>query len=239
MHNAGIEYEKAVKAAQRYLTRQNVDSEEEGLKLAFIRAKERKEAAERLRKNFSKKLNEQFSAQHVAETRTRFSLPTTLTDDAVRKIAYNQRRRKQVDEAGSYEAWRAKADAEIEAALKTRLEQAVDGGVTFQSGNKENYAKMIEEAETAATNETLDATRRQYLESAIAKADRAIKARASGGKDAYVESAIEDMRQAELSRTASLKALSRSSRKEKEAGGDAWAALVNSSNRPLETRPNA
>lgn len=231
--NAGIEYTKAVKAAQRYLNRQLVDSEEEGLKLAFVREKERSEAASRLHKNFKTKVGQQFSDEQVQEIRTRFNLPN-IKDHTARKIAYNQWKRQQIEEAGGYDAWKEKVDAG-KAAARTAIIEEAGGPEAWLASRKAMYAQLIEEAETAATNENLDVERRAYLETAINKADRAIRAKASGGQDDYVELTLEELRQSKSSSL--LSKLSQASARENT--GDAWAALVNSTNTPADRRLNA
>ncbi|KAF1852213.1 uncharacterized protein K460DRAFT_270468 [Cucurbitaria berberidis CBS 394.84] len=217
---AATEYKKAVKAAQRYLKRGLVDSEEEGLKLAFVRANERAEAASRLQQNFKAKVGQQFSDEQVQEIRTRFNLPN-IKDRTARKIAYNQSRRQQIEQVGSYEAWKESVNAEKAAARAAVVEEA--GGLeAWQANRKAMYAKLIEEAETASVNDMLDVEKRSFLETAINKADRAIKAKTSGGQDAYVESTLEELRRSRPSTST-----------------DAWAALVSSSNRSAENRPRA
>lgn len=219
---AASEYTRAVKAAQRYLSRGVVDSEEEGLKLAFIRAKERQEAASRLRRNFTKKIVEQFTAEEAQEVRDRLNLPT-IKDRTARRIAYNQWRREQIEQAGSYEAWKAASDPEKATARAAMLEEA--GGLeAWQAVRKLKYASLISDAETASTNDTLDIETKVYYANAIDKADRAIRARHSGGEDAYVELTLEDL---SLSQPSS------------EAGSDAWAALVSSSKASPQRELNA
>jgi large subunit ribosomal protein L28 len=237
MKEAGREYAKAVNAAGRYLARNTVDSEEEGLKLAFIRAKEREQAGALLKENFAKRLDDKFSTTDLEEVRTRFNLPDTLAIGAVKKIAYNQWRRQEIEKVGSYDAWRAKSESEKKIVFTAKADEA--GGVeAFKAQLRDNYAQAIAEAETASTNEMLDVKRRKYLETAINKADRAIKARASGGEDAYVEWMVEEMRQGQPPQPANLKRPSRSANQEK-AGGDAWAAVVDANNRSVESRPDA
>jgi large subunit ribosomal protein L28 len=231
MNSAGKEYEQAVNAAERYLARGSVDSEEAGIKLAFIRAKERKEASKSNQEHFANKLNEQFSAEDIAATRTKFDLPAQLNDAKVRKIAYNQWRRQEVEKAGSYEAWRAQIDAEKAAQVKANLASA--GGILSETERKTAFSTLIAEAETAATNTSLSPSRRMTLENAIAKADRVIKAKAAGGKEAYVEAVMEE-RQASIPKT-----LKDVVRKAKVKGEDAWAALVQSSNKGTENRARA
>ncbi|KAH7382126.1 ribosomal L28 family-domain-containing protein [Pyrenochaeta sp. MPI-SDFR-AT-0127] len=228
--NAAIEYNRAVKAAQRYLSRGLVDSEEEGLKLAFVRAKERTEARSRLQQDFKTKVGQQFNDEHVQEIRTRFNLPN-IKDRTARKIAYNQWKRQQIEEAGGYDAWKETFGAEKAAARAAMIEEA-GGPEAWQANRKAMYAQLIEEAETASTNENLDAERRSYLETAINKADRAIKATAAGGHEDYVDLTLEELRQ---SRSASL--LSQASTQGNV--GDAWAALISSSNRSADSRLNA
>jgi large subunit ribosomal protein L28 len=237
---AAKEYLKAVKAAQRYLTRGVVDSEEEGLKLAFIRARERKEAAALLKRKTHWRYQEAgFTVQDLQEIRNRFNLPN-IKDHTAMRIAYNQRKRKEIEEAGSVEAWRAANRPDkhaAEAAYAARV-QAAGGEEAFRTAQKAEYAKVVAEAETASTNETLDAGRRRYLARAIHKADMAIKAKAAGGQDDYVESVLEDLRR-KAPAPDSLRGIYEGSMQEKNAGGDAWGALVSSSNKSTQSQPRA
>jgi large subunit ribosomal protein L28 len=229
--SAATEYAKAVKAAERYLTRGVVDSEEEGLKLAFIRAKERQEAAAKLKENFNKKyLDADFSAEDLQDIRTRFNLPN-IKDHTARKIAFNQRRRKEIDDAGGLDAWKA-TQAELRGHAKRIEEQG--GREAIQARTKAGYASVIAEAETAATNKSLSDERREFLGNAIRKADVAIRAKAGAGEDDYVEAMLDEWRG-----TDGLKSIFEQSRQETGAGGDAWGALVNSSNRPTGDEPRA
>jgi large subunit ribosomal protein L28 len=223
---AGPEFDKTINAATRYLQRNNVASEEDGIKLAFIRERERTEAILNIQQAFNTKLQEQFTDQDVAETRTRFDLPATLPDYKVRKIAYNQQRRREIDEVGSYDAWRDKIDAE-RAASGTPSTQT-------QEERRADYAAAIAEAESAATNMDLPHDRRRFLEYAIIKANMAIEARLEGGKNAYINKRIEFKRGGQPSNNESLKRLSRRATAEQEEGGDAWGALVDASNKSGE-----
>ncbi|EOA90773.1 hypothetical protein ACJQWK_11197 [Exserohilum turcicum] len=234
---AAQEYIKAVHAAERYFKRGVVDSVEEGLKLAFVRATERAQAAVLLRQKLDKRYQEAgITVQELQEVRNRFNLPN-IKDHTTRRIAYNQRKRKEIDEAGGLEAWKAATQGEKSAAFAARIEEA-GGREAFNDAKKAEYASLIAEAETASTNEALDAERRSFLETAIQKADKAIKARAAGGKDDYVESVLEDFRK-QITTEASLSEIYQGSRHEKKATGDAWAALVHSSNMPTESQPRA
>ncbi|KAH7075330.1 50S ribosomal protein-like protein L24 [Paraphoma chrysanthemicola] len=226
VQKAQNEYAKAVKAAQRYLTRGIVDSEEEGLKLAFVRADERDKATIELKRNFASKVDQMFTAQDLEETRTRFKLPSTMTDKTIRKIAYNQWRRKQIEQAGSYDAWKESIRADKAESTRARVEE-LGGQEAFEASRKDKYATLLAEAETASTNTALDAERKRYFETAISKADRAIRAKAAGGVEAYVELTIDDLR------------MSKASRSSRGAGGDAWAALVDANNAAVESRPVA
>jgi large subunit ribosomal protein L28 len=280
--DAKKEYAKAVKAAQRYLSRGMVDSEEAGLKLAFVRAIEREEAAIQLKANFAKKLNERFSPEELEEVRAKFEL-THTPDPTIRRIAYNQWRRTQIGKAGSQEAWIEQTQADRAERRAAIIEEA-GGKAAWEAQRKREYADAIAEAEAASTNKSLDAKRRAYLRWAITKAHRAIKARApseaqrkrmyadaiaeaetvsnskspearrtaylqaaimkadknfeaktTDGEDAYVEAMLDDVRQ---SRSRKPTATGSATRKQK-SGGDAWAALVNSSNAATESRPRA
>ncbi len=232
------EYVSALKAAERYLKRGLVDSIEEGLKVAFVRAKERADKRKEIRNKFEEKTKQQFSAEHLAELKTRLQLPDAMKSYKLRKIAYNQWKRQQIDAAGGLEAWQQAQTAlkTEEAARKQAYFDEHGGPEALRASIKANYAQLLTEAETASTNETLDVERRQYLESAINKADRAIKAKASGGAQEYVESTLEEIRQAS---SPGLSKLFQDASKKKNADGDAWAALVNSSTIPAQSRPNA
>ncbi|KAH8710049.1 ribosomal L28 family-domain-containing protein [Phaeosphaeriaceae sp. PMI808] len=181
------EYPKALNAAQRYVTRGLVDDKESALKLAFIRVRERQEAGARLERNFAKKLDQRFSPKDIEELKTRFNLPPNMPALAVKKIAYNQWRRGEVEKAGTYEAWMANVAAEKAKEREARLQES--GEVIDFSRARENrkamYAKIIQEAETAETNETLDPEWRAYLQTAVRKADWAIEASAAAGVDDY------------------------------------------------------
>jgi len=230
--DVGVEYTKAVKAAQRYVSRDAVDSIEEGLKLAFIRAKERE--AERLRKK--QIVNEAgITQQDLDETRSKFNLPD-ISDEAARRITFNQRRRKEIDEAGGIEAWNKIKSAAHDAKV------AEAGGIEAYNANKKAYnASLIAEAETASTNENLDPERRAYLETALLKADLAIKHRLAGGKEEYVESILELYSNGGLRATGggSLSEIYQAAERERSAGGDAWGALVNESRKGDESRPRS
>lgn len=194
------EYQGILRTARRYSARQLVNSEAEGIKLTFIRAKEHKEAFTRFQMKFGQKLNEQFSPQEIAEARVRLKLPSELSDYKVRKILSNERKPQEIEEAGSHKAWIDKANAE-EDDIKNAEEDAITmaqyakayGGKELpQSELKNHYAKMIEEAENAATNQELNHFRREFLKTAMAKADKMIRERGSGGQGAWVQSASED-----------------------------------------------
>jgi large subunit ribosomal protein L28 len=231
MRLAAVEYTRALAAAQRYLAREWVDTEEEGLKLAFVRAKDRAELTATRMQKWAETLKQHSSSKELQEIRTRLNLPSSFDDYAVSKMAYNQWRRQQIDQVGSYEAWRANVGKE-KGAKHTALVEEAGGQKAWHAGRKAMYAKMTEEAETAATNDTIEAERRAYLEDAINKADRAIRAKASGGEDVYAELTVEEMRlRGEFK--------SRRSVRTKDGGGDAWATLVNASNTSAESRPHA
>lgn len=231
------EYVSAQKAARRYLKQGYVDSEEEGLKIAFVREKERKDAHFKLLAKFTETAKEMFTKEHLQALRKRLDNPPKHIT-ALRKIAFVEHEKAQAEAAGGLEAYKEikKANnAEKLAALKARVE-AQGGPEAVKAARKAELAKALAEAETAATNQSLDEATRQYYESAINKADMAIKAKASGGVQDYVEMAVEQLKQAS---SPGLSELFKGSRKDKSAGGDAWAALVNSSNTSAENRPSA
>jgi large subunit ribosomal protein L28 len=194
------EYLGILKTAHRYLARQHVNSEAEGIKLAFIRAKEHKEAFNRFRVKLSQKLDKQFSPQEIAEARLRLKLPSELSDSRVRKILSKERKPQEIEEAGSHKAWIDKVnaeedaikDAEEDAITMSQYAEANHGKELPESELKNHYAKMIEEAEKAASNEALDHSRREFLKTAMAKADKMIRERGSGGQGAWVQSAAEN-----------------------------------------------
>lgn len=236
--DAATEYLKAVGAAERYVSRGMVDSEEEGIKLAFIRAREREEAAALLKARFTRKYQtENFTPEELQEIRERFKLPN-IKDHTARKIAYNQRKRKEIDEAGGLEAWKAaKGVAAKSAEFAARVAEA-GGEEAFRAQGKARYVQLIKEAEGASTNKTLDAERRAYLQSAMHKAEIAIKAKASSGKVEYVN-AVLDVFRSQKQPSNDLNDIYRASRGEKDAGGDAWGAIVKSSNNAAGSQPQA
>jgi large subunit ribosomal protein L28 len=233
-YEARTEYTKAVKASARYLSRDLVDSTEAGLKLAFIRAPERAEAATRLKKNFSDKLNQLFSPADVETTRAKFNLPATLPDSKLKRIAYNQWRRSQIELAGSPEAWRNTVDGEKALEREAQYEEA-GGNEAIMARKKLEYADMIAEAETAPTNEGMEEKRRRVLVQALEKAgraDRVAKAKAEKGESLYARMTVEEMR--------ARGGLAQGERKtEEKTGSDAWAALLDATNRTVENRPSA
>lgn len=231
------EYISATKAAARYLKRGLVDSEEEGLKLAFVRQRERMDAKWEIQNKFTEKAKALFSSKDLNEVRKRAKKPISSIFQ-LRKVAYEEYLQAQAEAAGGWEAFqeaRNVANAEKLAQIKANID-ALGGPEALKASRKAEFAKAITEAETASTNPTLDEKRRQYLESAIKKADKAIKAKADGGVAKYVEMTVEEIQQASNS---GLSQLFQGSRPEEKGTGDAWAALVKSSNKPAESRPNA
>jgi large subunit ribosomal protein L28 len=187
---AQVEFEKAIKAARRYVERENVDSEETGIRLAFLRSKEREEAARRNEEKFKQRLREQFSDKDVEETRAKFGLPKILDNLDVRKIAYNQWRRQQIEElGGSWEAWHAKKSAERIALSKERH------GQDYHIPHDRSYknADLLAEAESAARNEDMNAERRAKLQRCLNKADimiQALRRDREGAKNAYATAMV-------------------------------------------------
>ncbi|KAH9875471.1 hypothetical protein J1614_004963 [Plenodomus biglobosus] len=223
------EYNKAIVAAQRYLRRGVVDSEEEGIKLAFVRAKERDEARIRLRASFDQRIKV-FLPEELEALRTRLNLPANMREYKLRKVAYNQRRREEINETGSYEAWKAAKAAEWNASR----EVAPNREPKSVEETKAEYARLLAEAETATTNGNLSAERRQFLEEAINKAERAIRAKMAGGKGAYVEATMVEKfpNSTTASRGNDLSELAEG------AGTEGWGAVVDASNKPKESPPN-
>lgn len=220
---AAAEYEGAIVAAERYLERGHVDSIEEGLKLAFVRAHERR-AAYRERKNaFQEKLDAQFKLEDIQAVRERFSLPN-IPDRTAQKIAYNQAKRAEIAKTeGGFEAWSAARQATREANRQAVIEQA-GGAEAYKASIKAKCATQLATAETASTNETLKPKERKRLERFIAKADRAMRARLSGGVEEYVQLTLEDMRSRQPADE--MAALSRTAQTSET---DAWGALVSES----------
>jgi large subunit ribosomal protein L28 len=188
---AGIQYEKAIKAAQRYVDRGIVDNKETGIKLAFLREKQRVQNANRNKQNFKAKLEEQFSDEHVKETRNKFDIPDHLSDLTVRNIAYNQWRREQIQQLGSYEAWRAKRQAEH---AQRVAEYKAQQGQASSEPRPDKHAALLAEAERAATDKTMNWGRKAQLEGALKKADMMIQAIREGqenAKETYVRAVTE------------------------------------------------
>lgn len=230
------EYLSSVQAAKRYLARGLVDSQEEGLKLAFVRQRARMDAKWTLQEKFHNKTKDMFSTKELNELQRRIKKPN-LHIIQLRKIAYKLHLRAQAEETGGKEAYlKAKHEANAEKLAQSKANiDALGGPEALKASRKVEFAKAVAEAETASTNRALDDQTRQYLESAINKADMAIKAIASGGVQAYVEMSVEQVKKAS---NPGLNELFQTAHNDKSAGGDAWAALVNSSNK-AESRPNA
>lgn len=231
------EYVSALIAAKRYLEKGFVDSEEEGLKVAFIRQRERMDARMLLQKKFAEKTREMFSSKELNQLAKRINKPH-MHINKLRSIAYKNHIRTQAEAAGGWETYaesKKAANAEKLAQINAHIE-ALGGPEAVKANKKAEYAKAVVEAETASTNSALDERTRQYLESAINKADKAIKAKSSGGVQVYVEMAVEELKKAS---SPGLSELFQGSSTEKDTDGDAWAALVNSSNKSTDSRPNA
>jgi len=243
---AKLEYIKAMRAAKRYLTRDLVDSEEAGIKIAFLRAEYREEASQRNKETHAKRLDEQFSAADLVAVREKHELPASLLDDDVKRIAYNQWRRAEIERAGSYEAWRDGVRAAKAAGFAAKPDAAGFEAVGHET-KKAQYADEISEAENASTNQDLDAVKRKFLVEAMKKAERAIRARSTegaeadsstgrrrtGGEDAYVKATMANVRARGAAGV--LKGLEGG----KKAEGDAWAALVNANDQADERRVGA
>ncbi|KAF1924709.1 50S ribosomal protein L24 [Didymella exigua CBS 183.55] len=231
------EYMSAQKAARRYLSRGYVDSEEEGLKIAFVQQKKRTDTFFKHQARFTEKAKELFTREDLKALKKRLKNPPKHIT-ALRKLAFKEREKAQAEAAGGWEPYnevKKASNAEKLAALKARVEEC-GGAEAVKASRKAELAKALAEAETASTNQSLDEKTRQYYESAINKADMAIKAKQAGGVQGYVEMALEELKKAS---SPGLSELFKGSRKEKNPGGDAWAALVNSSNTPAESRPHA
>lgn len=231
------EYVSAEKAARRYLMRGLVDSEEEGLKIAFVRQKERADKWSKRQAAFTEMAKETFSKEELNELKKRINQPR-IHITKLRRIAFKERKLAEVKAAGGPKAYReAKqaSDAEKLAQLKASVD-ARGGPEVLKASRKAEFAKALAEAETASTNDSLDEKNRRYLESAINKADMAIKAKASGGAQEYVEMAVEELKKAS---SLGLSDLFQGSKKEKDSDGDAWAALVSSSSKQVESKPSA
>jgi large subunit ribosomal protein L28 len=231
------EYVSALGAAKRYQKLGYVDSEEEGLKMAFIRQRERKSAKWELHEKFTEKTKEMFSSKHLNALAKRLD-QVGAPIYHLRNLAYQEHIRAQIEAAGGREAYNAKRNAENAeklAQIKATMD-AAGGPEVLRQTRKAEFAKAIAEAETASTNSTLDEKRRQYLERAIKKAGWAVKAKAGRGWQEYMETVVADLNNASHS---GLRELFPNVPREKKNDGDAWAALVESSNKPTENRPNA
>ncbi|KAE8873052.1 hypothetical protein PTNB73_02203 [Pyrenophora teres f. teres] len=225
-----LEYKRAVAAAERYIHRGMVDSIEEGIKLAFIRAKEREEASNAIMTNFSEKLEaENFAPEDLHDIRERLKRPK-LSDLNAARLLHIERQKKDLGEAAGLED-RNTANAILEkeraAAIAAQIAEA-GGEEAYHARRKAEYAQLIKEAESASTNEVLDPERRAYLQIAMRKADIAIKAKASGGlsaaKTAYCRGVEQEFGDPN-------KSSNPASRDDKHAGVDAWDAIVKSSNK--------
>ncbi|CBX93578.1 similar to 50S ribosomal protein L24 [Plenodomus lingam JN3] len=225
------EFNMAVIAGQRYLRRGVVDSEEEGIKLAFVRAKEREDATKKLQVQYDTALAS-IPLEELEELKSRLKLPENIKERKLRKIAYNQRRRAQVDQVGGYEAWKEAKKAEWMASKGI----SPDSDPRPMEERKAEYAKLVEEAETATTNTSLSKERRKFFQEAINKANIAIKATSAGGKwdylDALMRQKFPDSIDA-ATRGNNLGELTRG------VGADGWGAVVDASNKSEARQPSA
>jgi large subunit ribosomal protein L28 len=221
---AKAEYISALGAAKRYRKLGYVSSEEDGLKMAFIRQRERKTAKSALHDKFTEKTKDMFTTQDLEAIAKRINKPNTPIYH-LRNLAYQEHIRAQIAAAGGREAFEA--------------QRAADNAEALQRARKEEFAAAIAEAESAGTNLGLDDGRRHYLERAIKKAGWVAKAKAGRGVKEYMEMVIADS-DSNSNSNPGLRALFPNATRGEKTGGDAWAALVDSSNKPTtENRPNA
>jgi large subunit ribosomal protein L28 len=232
-NKAALEYDSCLRAAERYHSDGLVDSVEEGLKVAFVRADERRSERKQSVLAHSAKLSTMFTSEDLQAIRQRFNLPD-INDKAARKIAYNQWRRAEVAKTeGGYEVWHAAQLAANKAAEEAENQAAIDeaGGIeAFNAARKASFAAQVAAAETASTNEALRPIERRRMAKAIEKADRAIRARRSGGREAFAQFIIERVREQQP------KKLARAAEKSTGADKDAWGALVKESQKPETVR---
>jgi large subunit ribosomal protein L28 len=237
---AKAEYISALGAAKRYRKLGYVSSEEDGLKMAFIRQRERKTAKSALHDKFTEKTKDMFTTQDLEAIAKRINKPNTPIYH-LRNLAYQEHIRAQIAAAGgreAFEAQRAADNAEKLAHIKATVD-AAGGPEALQRARKEEFAAAIAEAESAGTNLGLDDGRRHYLERAIKKAGWVAKAKAGRGVKEYMEMVIADS-DSNSNSNPGLRALFPNATRGEKTGGDAWAALVDSSNKPTtENRPNA
>jgi large subunit ribosomal protein L28 len=174
-----------------------------------------------------------FTSEDLQAIRQRFNLPD-INDKAARKIAYNQWRRAEVAKTeGGYEVWHAAQLAANKAAEEADNQAAIDeaGGIeAFNAARKASFAAQVAAAETAITNEALRPIERRRMAKAIEKANRAIRARRSGGREAFAQFIIERVREQQP------KKLARAAEKSTGADKDAWGALVKESQEPETVR---
>jgi large subunit ribosomal protein L28 len=233
---AKAEYISALGAAKRYRKLGHVSSEEAGLKMAFIRQRERKEANSALQEKFTEKTKDMFTTKDLDAIAKQIGNPNTPIYH-LRNLAYQQHIRAQIAAMGpdAYAAQRAADKADKLAHIKATVD-AAGGPEALLRARKEDYAAAIAEAESAGTNSGLDDKRRQYLERAIKKAGWAAKAKAGRGVKEYMELVVAD---AEANPGLSALFPNTAAARGEKTGGDAWASLVDSSNKPSENRPSA
>ncbi|KAF2256746.1 hypothetical protein BU26DRAFT_513529 [Trematosphaeria pertusa] len=224
---AAAEYAKALAGAKRYVSRGLVDTEEEGIKLAFLRARERAESQLRNKERFREKLAALFG-------------PSTDAKDFAAKLrAYKESRNEEIAAAGGYEEWRSQSITPETAAQHAAEVEKAGGQAAWEAQRKADMARKIQEAEQAHENETLPQEEQHFLETAIQKARRAIEASQNGGKQAYVEATLVDWRAGDASRVMPPRLEEESKSKVQEVSGvDAWAALAESTKVDRDARPN-
>ncbi len=154
-HRAVKEYRVNLTCAKRYLDRGLVNSEAEGIKVAFVRQKERRAAAIRQKEKYDENLEQKFSAKELEELKAKLKQPE-MPDKLARKIAYGLEKTKGIQEAGNYLQWRKNVEAARLASIKAVTKDKGERS-DWPASKKAEYAQQLQEAESAEARKKLDA----------------------------------------------------------------------------------
>ena len=232
---AKADYISSMGAAKRYRKLGYVSTLEDGLKMAFIRERERNEAKRTLYEQFTEKTKNMFTAKELAAVEKRLKRKNVPIYH-LRNLAYQEYIRDQVAKAGgraAYDAQRAAANKDKLAHIQASTD-AKGGLEAIRKERKEELQAALAKAEGAATDSTMSDKERRRLGRALKRAGWAAKAKQGRGVKEYMELVVADP-------DYGLRPLfPNATGREDKKGGDAWAALLEENNKVVaEKRPSA
>ncbi|KAL5430272.1 hypothetical protein PMIN07_010132 [Paraphaeosphaeria minitans] len=170
-------YKKTMYVAKNYVSNEEVDNIEQGIKLALLREDQR---AERAKRNF-----EQFKARLEEKYEKTFENNTELKK-AIRK--YRKHVEREVDEnyAGDGKAYRKKMNPEGAAKFEEAVAEAGSEAL-FKAKRKAGVVKEMADAERALESENTSAEERLRITSALERSQHIIDA---GNRATYIEQSL-------------------------------------------------